>query len=45
MISRILLEDVLAAAMSTGADFAEVYAEKTRNKTQTCRTFISHKQT
>ncbi len=31
MISRILLEDVLAAAMSTGADFAEVYAEKTRN--------------
>ena len=31
MISRILLEDVLAAAMSSGADFAEVYAEKTRN--------------
>ncbi len=31
MISRILLEDVLAVAMSTGADFAEVYAEKTRN--------------
>ena len=31
MISRILLQDVLAAAMSTGADFAEVYAEKTRN--------------
>ena len=31
MISRLLLEDVLAAAMSTGADFAEVYAEKTRN--------------
>lgn len=31
MISRALLEDVLAAAMSTGADFAEVYAEKTRN--------------
>ncbi len=31
MISRILLEDVLAAAMSTGADFAEVYAEKTRH--------------
>ena len=31
MISRNLLEDVLAAAMSTGADFAEVYAEKTRN--------------
>ena len=31
MISRILLEDVIAAAMSTGADFAEVYAEKTRN--------------
>ncbi len=31
MISRILLEDVLAVAMSTGADFAEVYAERTRN--------------
>ncbi len=31
IISRLLLEDVLAAAMSTGADFAEVYAEKTRN--------------
>ena len=31
MISRNLLEDVLAAAMSTGADFAEVYAEKTRH--------------
>ena len=31
MISKILLEDVLAAAMSTGADFAEVFAEKTRN--------------
>ena len=31
MISRNLLEDVLSAAMSTGADFAEVYAEKTRN--------------
>ena len=31
MISRLLLEDVLAAAMSTGADFADVYAEKTRN--------------
>ena len=31
MISRLLLVDVLAAAMSTGADFAEVYAEKTRN--------------
>ena len=31
MISRLLLEDVLAAAMSTGADFAEAYAEKTRN--------------
>ena len=31
MISRLLLEDVLAVAMSTGADFAEVYAERTRN--------------
>ncbi len=31
IISKIILEDVLAAAMSTGADFAEVYAEKTRN--------------
>ncbi len=31
IVSRVLLEDVLAAAMSTGADFAEVYAEKTRN--------------
>ena len=31
MISKILLEDVLAAALSSGADFAEVYAEKTRN--------------
>ncbi|MBE6647099.1 MAG: TldD/PmbA family protein [Ruminococcaceae bacterium] len=31
MISRLILEDVLAVAMSTGADFAEVYAERTRN--------------
>ena len=31
IISRLLLEDVLAVAMSTGADFAEVYAERTRN--------------
>ncbi len=31
IISRILLEDVLSVALSTGADFAEVYAEKTRN--------------
>ena len=31
MISKNLLEDVLGVAMSTGADFAEVYAEKTRN--------------
>ena len=31
ILSKILLEDVLAVAMSTGADFAEVYAEKTRN--------------
>lgn len=31
IISRLLLQDVLAAAMSTGADFAEVYAERTRD--------------
>jgi len=31
IISRLILEDVLAVAMSTGADFAEVYAERTRN--------------
>ncbi len=31
IISRSILEDVLAVAMSTGADFAEVYAERTRN--------------
>ncbi len=31
IISKLLLEDVLAVAMSTGADFAEVYAERTRN--------------
>ncbi len=31
IISRNVLEDVLAVAMSTGADFAEVYAERTRN--------------
>ncbi len=31
IISRLLLEDVLSVAMSTGADFAEVYAERTRN--------------
>ncbi len=31
IISKLLLEDVLAEAMSTGADFAEVYAERTRN--------------
>ncbi len=31
IISRLLAEEVLAVAMSTGADFAEIYAEKTRN--------------
>ncbi len=31
IISKLILEDVLAVAMSTGADFAEVYAERTRN--------------
>ena len=31
IISKLLAEEVLATAMSTGADFAEIYAEKTRN--------------
>lgn len=31
MIPQILSERILALAMSTGADFAEIYAEKTRN--------------
>lgn len=31
MITEILSEEILAAAMSTGADLAEIYAEKTRN--------------
>lgn len=31
MISKALLEEVLAKAMSTGADFAEVFAENTRS--------------
>ncbi|MBQ9086284.1 MAG: TldD/PmbA family protein [Clostridia bacterium] len=31
MIKRDLLEELLAAALSTGGDFAEVYAEHTRN--------------
>ena len=31
IISQILSEEILALAMSTGADFAEIYAEKTRN--------------
>ena len=31
ILSRNLLGDVLAVAMSSGADFAEVYAERTRN--------------
>ncbi len=30
MISKALLEEVLACAMSTGADFAEIFAENTR---------------
>ena len=30
MITKALLEEVLAKAMSTGADFAEVFAENTR---------------
>lgn len=33
MISKDILSAVLARAMSTGADFAEVFAEKTLNKT------------
>jgi len=33
MISRILTESVLACAMSSGADFAELYGEITRNNT------------
>ena len=31
MITQFISEKVLSAAMSTGADFAEIYAEKTRN--------------
>ncbi len=31
MIDKILLEEILGIAVSTGADFAEVYFEKTRN--------------
>lgn len=31
IITELLSEEVLAAAMSTGADFAEIYAEKTEN--------------
>ena len=30
MIKKDLLEEILAVAMSTGADFAEVFAENTR---------------
>ena len=30
MIAKALLEEVLARAMSSGADFAELYAENTR---------------
>ena len=32
MISRILLTEVLQKAMSTGADFAEIYVENTKEK-------------
>ena len=32
MISRALCEEVLAAAASTGADYAELFAEKTFNR-------------
>ena len=32
MISRALCEKVLAAAASTGADYAELFAEKTFNR-------------
>ncbi len=31
MINQLLLEEVLGVALSTGGDFAEVYAENTRN--------------
>ena len=33
MIKQQILEEVLSVAMSTGGDFAEVYAENTRNNT------------
>ena len=33
MIEQRILEEVLSVAMSTGADFAELYAENTRNNT------------
>lgn len=33
MISKALAEDVLTCAVSTGADFAELYGENTRNNT------------
>ena len=32
MINKILLEEILGVAVSTGADFAEVFCEKTRNE-------------
>ena len=32
MLSRALLTEVLHKAMSTGADFAEVYVENTKEK-------------
>ena len=35
MISKALTESVLACAMSSGADFAELYGEITRNNTIT----------
>ncbi len=31
MISKLILEEVLGVALSTGGDFAEIYAENTRN--------------
>ena len=31
MIDKRLLEEILGIAVSTGADFAEVYSERTRN--------------
>ncbi len=33
MLSKALIEDLLAAALTTGGDFAEIYVEDTRNNT------------